>query len=83
MSFERQESIYSNGIKMSAFCYLSEDKIIFYESGDLDLHSPIDIEKSSIEWRGSGRVVFQLRKSGGPGFVKNLLVDWVKQVKEV
>lgn len=61
----------------------SEENIIVYESGELELKKLILPQDSSFEWKEDGRLLFTLRKENAPSFWKYLLKDPVKEVKEL
>ena len=82
-SFEREVVIEEDRIRVQAYCYESENDIRFFETEDIELKKQIDVESSSYEWRGDGRVHLTLKKRNGPSFWRFLLKDPVKEAKEL
>ena len=83
LSFEREVVIEEDRVRVQAYCYEGESNIRIFDTDELHLKKKIVPEKSSYEWRGDGKVLLNLRKENAPSFWKYLLLDALKEVKEL
>ena len=75
--------IESDRIRVQAYCMENEEDIKMFDTQEVLLKKSIDPSKSSFEWKADGRIVLTLRKDNAPSFWKYLLVDSVKEAKEL